>query len=139
MVRYHITDRRVVQVFREQERPTVVVVRVDCDWAGARVDRKSVSSLQTFWGNHLLRASVSTQSVVALSSGEAEFVSSVRGASFGLGVKSMLEDFGNEVKYVVLFTDSTAAKGMAGRSGLGKVRHLDCGLLWLQNLVSSLS
>jgi len=85
----------------------------------------------------LLRASVATQSVQALSSGEAEFVACVRGGSFGIGCKSMIEDFGFEVKYIELGTDSTASKGMCGRAGLGRIRHLDTGLLWLQHWVEA--
>ena len=135
--RYLIHDRRVVQVFHEQEVPTNLKVRSDSDWAGYVPDRKSVGCLQIFWGGHLLRASVATQSVQALSSGEAEFVACVRGGSFGIGCKSMIEDFGFEVKYIELGTDSTASKGMCGRAGLGRIRHLDTGLLWLQHWVEA--
>ena len=37
---------------------------------------------------------------------------------------------------IQLFTDSAAARGMIGRRGLGKVRHLEVGYLWLQDLVA---
>ena len=32
-------------------------------------------------------------------------------------------------------TDSSAAKGICGRRGLGKVRHIDVGELWVQDKV----
>ena len=35
----------------------------------------------------------------------------------------------------MLHTDSSAALGMCKRAGLGRVRHLDTGLLWLQTFV----
>ena len=35
-----------------------------------------------------------------------------------------------------LVTDSSAAKGMASRRGAGKVRHIHCPALWLQQAVA---
>ena len=35
-----------------------------------------------------------------------------------------------------LLTDASAAKGMAGRIGAGKVRHIEVSQLWLQDKVS---
>jgi len=137
LARYLAHDRRVIQVFYEQELPRYLKLRVDSDWAGDILDRKSVGSLQVFWGGHCLRAAVATQTVQALSSGEAEFVAGVRGASVALGVRNIILDFGLEVQYVEMGTDSTASKGLCGRAGLGKIRHLDTGLLWIQHHVES--
>ena len=36
---------------------------------------------------------------------------------------------------VEVIQDSTAAKGMASRAGVGKVKHLDIGWLWIQEIV----
>ena len=76
-----------------------------------------------------------TQAVRALSSGEAEYDASLTGASVALGFQSMCLDLGDKVK-IQLFTDSAAARGMIGRRGFGKVRHLEVGYLWLQDLVA---
>ena len=46
----------------------------------------------------------------------------------------MLHDFGCEVN-VVMHTDSSAAKGIGSRRGLGKVRHIELSQLWLQEKV----
>ena len=75
-----------------------------------------------------------TQGSLAVSSGEAEFYAALKGAAEGLGVKSLLADLGHEVTVEVI-TDSTAAKGTASRIGIGKMKHLDVGWLWLQELV----
>ena len=56
----------------------------------------------------------------------------VKGASIGIGMQSMARDFGDE-RVVRIATDSSASKGIASRLGLGKIRHLDTGLLWLQH------
>ena len=71
----------------------------------------------------------------ALSSGEAEFVAVVKAGSMALGVRSLLRDMGLDLKKLVLHTDSSAALGMCKRAGLGRVRHLDTRVLWLQTFV----
>ena len=85
-------------------------------------------------GGHLIKSWSSTQSGVALSSGEAEFNGVVRGAGIGLGYQSLLKDLGQELP-VRVWTDSSAAIGICSRQGLGKVRHLDTHTLWVQQAV----
>ena len=46
------------------------------------------------FGNHAIKHWSSTQTLISLSSGEAEYYGCVRAASHGLGVKSMLADLG---------------------------------------------
>ena len=55
-------------------------------------------------------------------------------ASESIGLKSMLRDFGVEAE-AHLQVDASAAIGIAQRKGLGKVRHLDCQALWIQDAV----
>ena len=48
----------------------------------------------------------------------------------------MLSDFGIAIdSRLFLSTDSSAAKGICSRRGLGKVRHIDANMLWLQDRV----
>ena len=86
-------------------------------------------------GNHNIKTWSSTQQVIALSSGEAEYYGMVKGAGNTLGIAGMFKDMG--VQYgVVLYTDSSAAKGISSRRGLGKVRHIELNQLWLQDQVA---
>ena len=71
-----------------------------------------------------------------MSSGEAEYYGLVKGASIALGLKGMLIDVGVQIDHVVLCTDASAAKGIASRRGLGKVRHIELAELWLQDQVA---
>ena len=75
------------------------------------------------WGTHIIKSWSSTQSVIALSSGEAEYYGMVKGASVGLGMQSVLRDFEINVK-LTLKSDASAAIAIASRRGLGKVRHI---------------
>ena len=70
----------------------------------------------------------SNQSVIALNSGEAEYYAALKGASSALGFKAMLADLGIESK-IILYTDSSAARGIIHRAGLGKLRHLETGYM----------
>ena len=54
-----------------------------------------------------------------------------------LGAKSMMIDFGEDVAQCVLGTDSSSAKSIVGRRGAGRIRHLHCPVLWLQERVDS--
>ena len=47
----------------------------------------------------------------------------------------MLKDIGLHVS-VTLYSDSSAARGIIHRAGLGKLRHLETGYLWLQAAVA---
>ena len=56
-----------------------VHIFVDSDWAGEEPGRKSTSGGAIQLGQHLLKTWSSTQSVIALSPGEAELYAIVRG------------------------------------------------------------
>ena len=82
-------------------------------------------------GSHTLKTWSSTQPSVTLSSGEAEFYGVVRAAGAALGHQSLIRDLDCEVPARV-WTDSSAALGICGRAGLGKLRHLETHTLWVQ-------
>ena len=51
-----------------------------------------------------------------------------------MGLRSIGADLGFDLP-LILRTDATAAMGMARRLGIGKIRHLDTSLLWVQQQV----
>ena len=62
----------------------------------------------------------------------------VRGASYSPGMRSLASDLGmdSDQIFIEVFTDSSAARGIAIRRGLGKVRHIAVCQLWLQDKVN---
>ena len=52
-----------------------------------------------------------------------------------MGLQAMAKDLGEDVS-ARLFTDSAAAQGIIGRHGLGKLRHIEVGYIWLEALVA---
>ena len=120
--------------FNYQDRVSKISVWSDTDYAGCRETRKSTSGGLVQFGEHMLKFWSSTQKVIALSSGEAEYYGIVRGAAEGIGTRSILSDLGVDVG-IRIKEDSTAAKGIANRTGLGKIRHIEVNQLWVQEKV----
>ena len=87
-------------------------------------------------GSHMVKGWSNTQSVIALSSGEAEYYGVVRGTSSGMGLRSLMKDLDVDFRIRVR-TDSSAALGVSRRRGLGKLRHVELSQLWLQERVSA--
>ena len=77
-----------------------------------------------------------TQAVIALSSGDAEYYGLVRGSSIGIGMIGLMKDLGCQMR-IRASTDSSAAMGISKRRGLGKVRHIELNQLWLQEKVNN--
>ena len=71
------------------------------------------------------------QSLVALSSGELEFYGIVRAVATSKQTSQVLEQIRLKAE-VTIASDSSAARGICTRTGLGKVRHLSIKELWIQ-------
>ena len=135
LCRYLVGLPRLVYSFNWQV-VDAIDVYTDTDWAGCPRTRKSTSGGCVLMGRHALKSWSTTQSSVALSSGEAEFNGVVRGSGIALGMQILLKDLGHELP-VRVWTDSSAAIGVCTRQGLGKLRHLDTHTLWVQQAVRS--
>ena len=107
----------------------------DSDWAGDRVAAKSTSGGVITYGNHVLKTWSSTQSIVALSSGEAELYALTKATAQTFGIIQMAMDFEMTLE-AKIHTDSTAAIGIVHRSGLGRTRHIQVQFLWIQECIS---
>ena len=88
------------------------------------------------WSGQFVKAWSKTMGILALSSGESELAADVRAATEGLGSQSILGDF-DLCGHVAVKSDASAAIGIVHRLGLGKVRHLAVGDLWIQHHVRS--
>ena len=73
---------------------------------------------------HCISMGSSKQPSVTLSSGEAEFYGLVKVSCVGSGHQSLLRDMGLSMP-VCMWTSSSAALGIATRSGLGNFRHIE--------------
>jgi hypothetical protein len=135
VARYLVDEPRLVYAFAWQHHGSLRVF-VDTDFAGCLRTRKSTSGGCAMLGSHLVKHWSTTQKVVTLSSGEAELAGIVKGSAEALGLQSLAKDLGFEVQ-VRVYADSSAAIGICKRSGIGRVRHLAVGQLWVQEKVRS--
>ena len=108
----------------------------DADWAGCRRTRKSHTSIQLYVGC-LVSSMVRSQRSIALSSGESEYIALVAGAAEGIYLADCIRFLVNGAFEVDLRsrTDSSACKGITQRLGCGRIRHIACNMLWVQQCV----
>ena len=107
----------------------------DSDWASNKSHRRSISSGYLCCGSALLYSSSRTQKVVALSSGEAEVYAASSSACDSVLLARILNYATGMSIMVHHLMDSAAARGILRRQGVGRIRHLSCRILWLQELV----
>jgi hypothetical protein len=124
---------RVVQLFAWQNSGAELRVYTDSDWAGCKATRKSTSGGAVVSGRHCLKFWSKTQQSITLSSAEAELVAMVKGSCEAIGVGRLMTDLGGGKEQVIgVYTDASAAIGIAQRQGVGRTRHIDVGNLWIQ-------
>ena len=85
-------------------------------------------------GSHCVKHWAKTQTTVSLSSGKSELHGIAAGVAQAIGLQSICRDLGFDYKLRV-HSDATAAIGIARRRGMGKIRHLDCTDLWVQEQI----
>ena len=112
-----------------------VDVYVDSDWADDPLTRKSTSGVVIYYSDNVVKTYSRNQKTLAMSSGEAELYSIVSGVSEGIGIQSILADYGVQAN-VHVHTDSSAAIGITKRYGNGRIRHLQTQFLWIQGLIA---
>ncbi len=124
---------RLVLKYLWQKAVGTAVAYTDSDWAGCPKTAKSTSGGIVTLGGHLVKSYSRQQKTVALSSAEAELHAMVAASAETLGIIGLCRDMGMEIAGEV-YADSSAALGIAQRSGVGKVRHLRVQALWVQEV-----
>ena len=118
-----------------QSNDRTIAAWTDSDFAvclKSRNSRWTTSARVIMLGAHLVKSWSTNQSVIALSSGEAEYYSMVKAGGVALGVEPLMRDVGVEdTGSIAIKTDASAAIGIGSRIGIGKVRHIEVNQLWL--------
>jgi len=92
---------RIINKFDYQKNCKIIDTRTDTDHAGCPETRKSKSGGVIVLGTHTLKRWSTTQSIIALSSGEAEYYGWVRAAAQPMGSKSVSMEKEQELKRVL--------------------------------------
>ena len=133
-VRFPVSARRGP---RGDRSPVTLKGWSDANWASTETERKSVSCGVIQADGCVLYTFARRQSVIATSSAESEFYAMTATADETIFFFTKLLGFmGFKVEATIL-TDSSAAKQIGLREGVGKIRHLDTRSLWLQQKLKS--
>ena len=127
-------------IFHQYDLPpgeSAMEVYTDSDWASDKDKRRSVSCVVIFWSGMMLYSASRTQKLVSLSSAEAELYACSSGVSDSVLLSRLIAWMTDCKVTTYLYTDSSGARGMIQRQGVGRVRHLSCRVLWLQDLVAA--
>ncbi|CAK0853235.1 unnamed protein product, partial [Prorocentrum cordatum] len=108
----------------------------DSDWAGCHETRKSTACGIVRWCGVVVSAYARTESVLAQSSPEAEYLAAVELAAEMLYVRELVKFMGFDTS-LEIECDASSAIAIASRRGLGRLRHLEVKWLWLQQLVGT--
>ena len=122
--RYLVGKADMTWEYKAGARTDMIDVYVDSDWAGDRQQRKSTSGGLVIVGGIAVKSWSRTQRGRSLSSAEAEYYAIVTGVAEALAVQALAEEMEWKMS-VRVHTDSSAAKAVASRRGLGKLRHIE--------------
>ena len=124
---------RLQGLFHSHEEPCIEVYS-DADWAADKTDRRSISGCTIYISGSLVYSASRTQKVIPLSSAESETYAAASATSDGIFLKNLWSWITRQVIGIKLYLDSAAARGILMRQGVGRVRHLHCKVLWMQQL-----
>jgi len=114
----------------------VIRVKVDSNYAGSK-ERKSKDTVHAYVYGCLVSASVKDQGFLAQSSCEAELSGIHRGCITGIYLQNLWQEMFGEVLPIKVETDASAARAVAMRAGVGRVRHLELRQLYIQQLTKA--
>ena len=113
---------------------SLVEICSDSDWAADRETRQSVSCGAIFVNGNMIHFQSKRQRSISLSSCESETIAAVSIMSEGIFIKRLIERMTGIEPEVRLYIDSSSSRQLISRKGLGKARHLDVNLLWIQKM-----
>ena len=106
----------------------------DSDWAADRETRQSVSCGAIFVNGNMIHFQSKRQRSISLSSCESETSAAVSIMSEGIFIQKLIGRLTGIEPEVRLYIDSSSSRQLISRKGLGKARHLDVNLLWIQKM-----
>ena len=112
-------------------------VYTDSDWASDQVTRKSTSGAVIMAEGMRLHAHSRGQASVALSSCEVEVMAASDGIKEALLLQEVLMFVGLGHYEIEIKVDSSAAHAFFHKRGVGRMKHIDSRILWLQDLIAA--
>eukprot|EP00253_Pinus_taeda_P025571 PITA_25571 len=116
-----------------------IMYTTDSDWAGSVYDRKSTSGYVFHMGSGAISWASKKQSIVALSTAEAEYVAATAAACQAVWMRRILRSLGQEQgKATVIFCDNSSAIALSKNSVFHKrTKHIDTRFHYIRELVNN--
>ena len=135
VARYCVGTQEAKMIYKYNDKlPLIIVGYSDASYAELP-ERKSTTGFVIFLQDVAITMGSRTQSIIALSTAEAELLALNTTAAEALFVQNLLRDMGHEDVPIELLTDSSAALGIVSREGAGRVKHIHVRHLWLQQML----
>ena len=114
----------------------------DSNWGGCKTTRRSTSSGMIFLNGNLVLSLCKSQTTISLSSCEAELMAMTHMTAEAIMVCNLCRfllkvdsrEVGETLDFIV-YSDSSSAKALAQRRGVGRLKHVDLRHLWIQSCV----
>jgi len=132
--KYLAHHKEMAIIYEATEKPSVIKIGVDSDWAGEVQTRRSTSGGAVSVAGCMEASWSRSQGPVALSSGEAEYRAMIVGIQEGRQVQSFLEELGYPTQ-LEAWTDSNAAKQSAEKVGTLHMKHLQLKELFVKDMI----
>ena len=134
LLRYCIGRTHMTYVIDCKFLPKNITVYSDSDWASDKATRRSTSGVVLCLGSSIIQHISRTQSVVALSSCEAELNAAVVAICESLFLQTVMRELGSELK-IQLFVDSQATLQHLFKLGMARLKHVHIRTCFLQQLL----
>lgn len=119
--------------------PAVVVGMTDADFAANAIDRKSINGFVFLLSGAAVTWNAKKQSLIALSTTEAEYVALVHAGREGIWIRSLLSEIGLVPKEATdLYCDNLGAVALTANPGFhARTKHFDIKLHWIRDRIAS--
>lgn len=139
VIRYLKGTRNLRLCLSDPEKEQELFAYSDADWGENKVDRKSHSGYFCSMNGGAISWTCRKQSIVALSSAEAEYVALTETCKELMWIRRVAKDFGeNPPKTINIFTDSQSAMAMINnRKFSNRTKHIDTKFHFVQDQVAN--
>ena len=107
----------------------------DADWSGNKVTRKSFGAATFVLNGAAFHHMCRSHRTVSLSSCESEWYAAVSASCEGIYLRSIFRFMADSPCSLHLKVDNSACRQLALRQGVGKTRHIEGRMLWLQQCI----
>jgi hypothetical protein len=109
----------------------------DSDWAGDPTNRKSRTGFVYFMSGAPIMWMSKRQSIIALSSTEAEYIAIASAVKGGLFIRNILEELGYGKQVIQLKVDNTGARLIAGGAKTSRSKHIEVRYFFVKELAQN--